>query len=182
MKRTCLFLLTFVSTLFLEASVYAVPPRGAFQQASSDIAAKSRSEHPPEVQAAGRPEHKAPIKNHPNDEREALAGRVHGPTHPGRSVPSRTPQILKTGPVTSARSTGLRRQRLNTSDDLAREGLIRSGARRHALPAPARTAVRPAMPLLTAVQHRGTNSAAIGGPPNSASSATINGTSMKRKP
>jgi hypothetical protein len=182
MKRTCPFLLTVVSMLFLDASIYAVSPRGAFQQASSETAAKSRSEHPAEAQAADRLDHAAPLGNHSDDERKAFAGRVHGPTRAHRVAPSRIPQIPKRGRVTSARLTSLRPQGAGRSADLAKEGLIRSEPRNRSLPGVGVGASRPAAPSLAPARHRGADAVAIGGPPNASRNAAINGTSMKRKP
>jgi len=182
MNRTCLVVLTIVSSFLANAGAYAAPSSPACQQTSVETAAKSTSEHQRDAQLAGRLDHEALGGRPSNDHREPVADGAHPLAHASRMVPTHTKQVPNNGSSASARLISLHQQGSNGSDDLAKKGLIRIEPYSHALPAPALRAVRPAMPLLNPVRHRDANSAAIGGPPNSARNAAINGTGMKRKP
>ena len=119
-----------------------------------------------------RDHHHASDKNHPRSRASLTkANRPKQlPNSRERSIPGNAMNLHQPG---SAKSGGA-----------AKDGLIRNETVNNALPVRPPSVVRPTVPSLNNVRHRGANPAVIGGSANSDSRNTgaINGTRMNRRP
>jgi hypothetical protein len=113
----------------------------------------------------------------------AGAGRVRGHSRPASQKVNR-PKQLPNSRQRSLLGNALHQPGSDKSGGAARSGFIRNETAHHTLPVRTSSSVRPTVPALNNVRHRGPNPAVVGGAPNSRSSngGAINGTRMNRMP
>jgi hypothetical protein len=112
----------------------------------------------------------------------AGAGRVRGHSGPASQGASR-PKPLASTRSTLGNARSLRQPGSDKSSGAAKSGFIRNETVNNALAVRPPNVVRPAVPLLNNVRHRGPNPAVVGGSLNShgTNTGTINGTRMNHR-
>ncbi len=180
MKGTCLLLLTIGCASLMNVRAYAASSNRASQQTSSDRAAKTTSDHSGGDQFA-------PVDDGTHGGRLSkvhqggFADRNRSRTRVSRIGPNRAKPRLNNRRSRSGRFTSFHQQGSNESAAAAKGGSTPNGTLIHASPVRTLSMVRPATPSWNNVRHRDAKSASIGGPPNAARNAAINGTGMRRK-
>ena len=127
------------------------------------------------------------VSTHQASDEERDHGRASDTNHP----PSRAsltkanrPQQLPNSRQRSLPGNALHQPGSSKSSGAPKGGLIRNETVNNALAVRASSVVRPTVPALNNVHHRGPNPAVVGGSPNShgRNTGAINGTRMNRKP
>jgi hypothetical protein len=185
MKVTCLLFLTMTCATLMQGTSYATPS----QQTSAESSANPASDQPHNAKhAAPADDGKRQKEGNPSDEqrdRRHTSDRNHPRSRTSLTAANRPKQL----PNSRKRSIpgnamNLHQPGSDKSGGAAKGGLIQNETVNNALPVRPPSVVRPAVPSLNNVRHRGPNPAVVGGSANADSRNTgaINGTRMNRKP
>ena len=191
MKTTCLLFLTMSWAALTHGTGYAVPSSPASEPTSPASSANSASDHPRDP--AQRDAAPADDGRHQTGGKASDEQRDHGRASDTNHPPSRASLTKANRPkqLPNSRQRSLPGNAMNLhqpgsdkSGGAAKGGFIRNETVNNALPVRTPSVVRPTVPSLNNVRHRGPNPAVVGGSANSHSSNTgaINGTRMNRKP
>jgi hypothetical protein len=188
MKATCLLFLMISCVLLTPGTAYGDPSSPASQQTPPENAANTVSDHPQDA------EHAAPADGGKRQKDGNPSGgrrgnrQVSGKNHP-RSPATMTKNRLKQLPKNRERSPSgnamnLHQPGSDKSGGAAKGGLIQRETVNTALPRRPPSVIRPSVPLLNNVRHRGANPAVIGGAANSdgRNTGVINGARVHRRP
>ncbi len=191
MKTTCLLFLTISWAALTHGTGYAVPSGPASQQTSPESSANTASDHPRDPAQRDAPP--------ADDGRHQTGGkasaeqrdlrRASDKDHPPRRASLTEANRPKQFPHSRKRflpgnAINLHQPGPDKSGGAAKGGLIQTETVNNALPVRPPSVVRPTVPSLNNVRHRGPNPAVVGGSANlqSRNTGAINGTRMNRKP
>ena len=188
MKTACLLLLT-IGPGLTHGIAYAAASSPVSQQASPESAATTESHHPGDTLHGSPPASAKDQKDGKPSDEEGHAHHI-SEKNLGRSRASFTkanrstqfPNNRERSP--SGNAMNFRQQAFAKSGGAAKGGLIQNETVNNALPVRTSRVVRPTVPSLNNVRHRGPNPALVGGSANlhSRNTGAINGTGMNRKP
>jgi hypothetical protein len=188
MKATCLLFLAISCAALMNGTGYAAPSSPASQQTSPQSAVKAGGDDPRDG------EHATPAddgKHHYGKPSDAQRDHRHASDngHP-RSLASltkanRPKQLLNSRKAAiPGRAMNLHQPDSAKSGGAAKDGLSQNETVNNARPVRSPSVVRPSVPSLNNVRHRGANPAVVDGSASTDSRNTgaINGTRMNRRP
>ena len=187
MKAASLLVLTLGLAALKQRTGYALPSNPAAPQASPQNSARTASDHRGDgVRGAAADDRRDPWEGRNSDiyrGRGRALATIRPASRATLSKVSRSKPLPNNRQASSPASAMNRQQpRSNKSGGAARDGFFRNKTTNVALAGRAPSVVRPTVPLLNHVRHRGPNSAVVAASTDAHSSTgAINGTRMSRR-